>query len=526
MKKVDGVFIKVTVTLMTILLVGIFSQLLAVSQDSSPQKGGTLTYPYPYTTVPVMDPQKANSMGAITISALVAETLVRVEEGKLIGVLAESWDISGDAMVYTLYIRKNVKFHNGKLLTAEAVKENIERMADPANKLPCIGSANRVASMEVVDDYTLKINLKGPDPNFLALFAGDPATFICEPSSWQNFKEGDALAGTGPFKYALEEYDPESKLVMERFSDYWRGEPYLDKVVVRISADLSASIMELEKGVFDMVRLVPWKDAARLQAEGFKVYPYGRISWESIMINLKTVNDVRLRKAINYAFNKEALLDSPTTLAGFGIPQYSIAYPGTYLYNDKVGYHYNPETASEIMDEAGWVDTNGDGIREIDGKDIDLLFPTPTGLLAWEQCTQMIQSMLKEVGIGSHIKVVPTGTFYNAVRIGDYDIAWWLDGVVGIPPIATRQFDCREYWAGTQVCWQDVQTLLEKADSTLDKEKQAALYKQLQQIHYDRAMEALGVWKQQLYVASPKLHNLKINDLGSIYDAWSWWKEN
>jgi len=526
MERIDSVFIKVTVMLMTILLVGIFSQLLAVSQNAIPQEGGVLTYPYPYISVPVMDPQKATHMGSITISRLVAEPLVRVEEGKLVGVLAESWDISGDARVYTLHIRKNVKFHNGKILTAEAVKENIERMANPANKLPGISTAFRVDSMEVVDDYTLKMNLKEPDPNLLSLFAGDPAVFMCEPSSWQNFKEGHALAGTGPFKYVPEEYDPESKLVLERFSDYWRGKPYLDKVVVRIAADFSASIMQLEKGVLDMVRLAPWKEAARLQAEGFKVYPYGRISWASIMINLKTVNDVRLRKAINYAFDKETLLNVPTAFAGFGIPQYSIAYPGTYLYNDKVGYHYNPEKAREIMDKAGWVDTDGDGIREINGKDIDLLFPTPTGQLAWEQCTQIIQSMLKEVGIGSDIRVVPTDTFYDLVRTGDYDIAWWLDASSSIPPIATRQFDCRDYWAGTQVCWDDVQTLLEKAQATMDKEKQAALYKQLQQIHYDRAMEALGIWKQQLYIASPKFHNLKIDDLGSIYDAWRLWKED
>lgn len=502
--------------LVLLILIVTLASIIVLAQEDSDKYGGSITIPHDDVSLPVMDAHQGDDLGEVSIGFLVSDPLLRLVDGEYIPLLAKDWDISEDGQSYTLYIREGVKFHNNKVLTAEIVKKNIERIID--NALARKGYLSDIENVEVLDDYVLKINLKNTSPFFLINLT---QVHILEPSTWEDYQEGDPVVGTGPFMYVPEEYSPESGMELRRFDDYWRGKPYLDKINVKIVGSKEATLIQLRKGVVDVAESVNFKDVKLLEKEGFKIYKFGKVNWASIAINLSTV-ELPVRKAINYAFNKEAVLNAPTVFAGYGLLQYSIGYPGSYLYNDEVGYHYDPEKAKEILKEAGWVDLDGDGIREKNGKKLDLFFPTRTGM-GWENATQMIKQMLQEVGIGSHIKIAPSSTFYSMVRTGDYDIAWWLSNDVSEPPIATYQFNAERYWCVTQVAWDDLQNLLKEAQGTIDRDKQAKLYKKIQEIHYEQAMEALGIWTKQIHVTSSKLSGFKVTSNGDYYNSYRWY---
>ncbi len=509
---------KFSVIALAVLLSGLLA-FTGLSQESA-KRGGTVAIPHGDVSVPVMDPHQADDMGEESIAFLVADPLFRLQKGELVPYLAKGWESSEDGQVYTIRLREDVKFHNGEEFTAADVKKNIRRILD--NDLPSKGDVSDVETMEVVDDHTIKINLKDTNPVFLYTLANIK---FCEPESWQNLEEGEPVIGTGAFKYVPEKYAPESEMVLERFDDYWKGEPYLDNIVVKVTGGREATLTQLRKGVVDFATYISFKDANLLEEKGFDLHVFGKINWANIAINLSEV-ELPVRKAINYAFNPKPVINAPTVFAGYGEVQRNLGYPGSYLEleSEEYSYGYDPEKARNILEEAGWKDTDGDGIRERDGEKLELSFPTRTGM-GWAEATQMIQGMLKKVGIGSEIETAPSSTFYDMVRQGDYDIAWWLQNGTAMPPIATYSWDCREYWQVSQKCFDDFQNLLEKAEAAVDREKRAELFKELQRVYYERAMGALGVWTKQIDATSPSLNGFKVTRMGHFYNSYRWWIE-
>jgi len=506
---------KVVVVLGVVLVVGLFLSLAALAQV----RGGTANLSYKGNTVPDPDPHLARNIGAETIALMMADPLIRWEEGDVAPVLASSWEVSPDGLGYTLFLREGVKFHNGVPLTAEAVKLNIERIKNPEDPLPPAGNVANVASVEVVDDLTVKINMEKLDPDFLAKLEN---IYIIEPGSLEGRSEDDPVAGSGAFKLVADEYERDQKMVLEKYTEYWAGEPYLDRVVVRLIPDEATAVIELEQGTIDFIEFALSKDVARLEAKGFVPFIFGFVNWANVAINLERITSVSLRKALDYALDIDAIING--VYAGLGEEQKALGYPGTWLENTEVGYPYDPEEAERVLDEAGYIDTNGDGIREMNGKNIDLHFPT-RNQDEWMRATQLIQQMYLDVGIGSHITIAERMPFYDGVRTGDYDIAWWLQNGAPTPPIALYSWDSREHWSMHQKEQPVFQVLIEAAESEPDQEKRAVLYREIQQIFHDEAYGAMGMWLKQVHIVGPKLHGVKVAPKGTAYDSYLWWKE-
>ena len=512
----NRVFSTFIVTL--VILSGLMAITVMTVAETS-QRGGTVVLSYKGNTVPDPDPQLARNVGAETVALMMADPLVRWEEGAVVPVLATSWEMAPDGMSYTFHLRKGVKFHNGVPLTAEAVELNIERIMNPDNAMPAAGRVANVASVEALDGLTLCVNMEKVDPDFPAKMEG---VYIIEPGSLEGRDEGDAVAGSGAFRLVADEYVRDQQMVLEKFPDYWGGEPYLDRVVVRLIPDEATAVIELEQGTIDFMEFALSKDVARLEAAGYQPFIFGFINWANVAINLETVTDVALRKAMCYALDSQAIIDG--VYAGLGKVQKTLGYPGSWLENTEVGYPYDPEEAKRILDEAGYVDTDGDGIREMNGKNIDLHFPTRSQD-EWMRATQLIQQMYLDVGIGTHITIAERMPFYDGVRAGDYDIAWWLQNATPTPPIALYSWDSREYWSMHQQEQPVFQALIEAAESKTDQEKRAVLYKEIQKIFYEQAYGALGMWVKQVHIAAPTLHGMKVGPIGTAYNSHLWWTE-
>jgi ABC-type transport system substrate-binding protein len=496
--------------------------LLAIALPLAAQtRGGTLVMAYQGNTIPEVDPHTTSNIAGHIISELISDPLLRYDSAAemYVPVLATSWDISEDGLSYVFHLRDGVLFHNGVTLTADAVKQSFERIRNPDNAMYGAGLLAPVAQIEVLDDLTVQLTLSGVFPDFLANL---DRLWILEPNSFAELGDDDFVAGCGPFKVIPSEYRIDESILLEKFVQYWGGEPYLDYFEIRLLPDMATALIELERGEIDLIEFVAGKDIPRLEALGCQPYFFGRINWDNVAFNLSTVTEVELRRAMCYALDAQAILDG--VYGGLGEVQRGMGYPGTWLENTEIaGYEYDPAEANRILDAAGWFDTDGDGIREIDGENIDLYFPTRNSD-EWSRATQMIQLMYREVGIGTHITMAERMPFYDQVRNGDYDIAWWLSNDSAEPPIALYSWDNREYWCISQVETPVLQLLIEAAESEGDQDKRAAYYKEIQRIFYEDAYMAPGFWSKQAHIGSPSLRGFQVSSLGVAFDAHAWWK--
>ena len=504
--------------------VALLSMMVLVAAFALPtvaqERGGTLVMSYQGNTIPEADPHTTSNVGGHIISELISDPLVRYDADAEVYVpaLATSWDVSDDGLVYTFHLRDGVLFHNGVTLTADAVRLSFERMKNPDNAMYGAGLLAPVAAMEVVDSLTIKLTLSSVFPDFLANL---DRLWILEPGSFENLGDDDFVAGCGPFKVVPSEYSIDQSILLEKFSEYWGGEPYLDYIEIRLLPDMATALIELEQGTIDLIEFVAGKDVPRLEALGCQPYYFGRINWAYVAFNLSTVVEVELRQAMCYALDPQAIIDG--VYGGLGEVQLRMGYPGTWLENTEVGYTYDPAEANRILDAAGWLDTDGDGIREIDGENIDLYLPTRSSD-EWSRATQMIQLMYRDVGIGTHITMAERMPFYDQVRNGDYDIAWWLSNDSAEPPIALFSWDNREYWCISQAETPVMQLLIEAAESELDRDKRAAYYKEIQRIFYQDAYMAPGFWTKQVHLGGPSLRGFQLSSIGIAFNAHLWWK--
>lgn len=456
------------------------------------------------------DPQRNSNVYGYTVSQLMADVLVNYLDGEYLPALARSWSVSDDGLVYTFNLRQGVRFQNGVPLTADAVKASIERIANPDDPLPSAGQVAGISQVEVVDFYTVRITLRSLEPDFLLNLN---QVWIIEPSSAE---DGNVPVGTGP--YRLVEYQPDQQLVLERFEYYWGGRPKIEQIVARNIPEPATLVLELEAGAVDAILFTPENDVARLGAAGFQVMPFGSVNTAFVALNNTTV-PTPLRQAICWAVDRDVLLH--TAYAGLGVPETNIALPGSWAQDPTLeGYYYDPERAAEVLDAAGYLDSNGDGVREIDGSPINLNFQA-RGDGAWLLATQIIQQFLGDVGIGTTITTSERNTYYTNVRTGAYDIGWWIDNAQPEPPIYEYAFHSAEHWNLTQR-GDDMDALVEAGRASADREVRAAAYFELQRAVFDEAVQCPQFWIQQAHVANPGLSGVKVTSMGVMFDAHRW----
>lgn len=456
------------------------------------------------------DPQRNSNVFGYTVSQLIADTLLLYEDGDYVPALATSWELSEDELTYTFHLREGVKFHNGVTLTSAAVKSSFERVGNPADPLPGAGNVSGVVAMETPDDLTFVVVLGAPNPDFLLNLN---QVWVIEPGS---AADGSVPVGSGP--YFISDYEPDQQTVMTRFQDYWGGAPIIETIVARNIPEPATLVLELEAGTVDAIMFAPANEVARLDSAGFDVLSFGSVNTAFVALNNSTV-PVELRRAICYAVDRDVLLN--TAYAGLGKPELTIALPGTWAYDASVpGYSYDPEQAAAILEAAGYVDTNGDGIREKDGTALNLDFQA-RGDGAWLLATQIIQQYLSDVGIGSTITTSERNTYYTNVRTGAYDIGWWIDNANPEPPIYEYAFHSSEHWNVTQR-GNDLDALVEAGRASADRAVRAPAYFALQRAVYEQAVQCPQFWIEQAHIATPKLTGVKVSSMGVMFGAEKW----
>ena len=475
--------------------------------------GQSITIASPGTTGALIDPQKNNTIAAYTVSQLLADPLLYYLDGEYQGRLATDWTFDEASLTYTFNLRQGVAFQNGVPFTADAVVFSIERILDQDDPLPLAGALANVVAVRAVDDATVEIEINTVNPDFLLNLA---LAYIVEPSS---AADGGTAVGSGP--YTVTDYEPDQRIVLSRFDGYWDGTPELAEIIVRNIPDPGTLVLELEAGTVDLIMFTPPMEVVRLGGAGFTPMPFVAVNSAYVALNNANL-DLDLRQAICYAIDRDVVLS--TAYAGLGQPQFTVARDDGWARDTSVsGYSYDPERAMQILDAAGIVDGDGDGWREIDGQNIDLDFQS-RGDGEWLLSTQIIQQFLEDVGLRSSITTSERLTYYDAVRLGDYDLGWFISNAQPEPPIMNGIFHSTEFWNVTQVPRDDLDVFIDTGRGTADQAARTEAYFGLQRVIYEDAVQCPMFWVEQAHVANSDLDGVRVSAQGVLLNGHQWSK--
>jgi len=398
-------------------------------QTTSPQSSPRATSEQPKLAaeqVLVMGAQK-DFKEAAEGKLLVFDTLVTVDEsGNPLPRLAESWTISPDGKEWVLILRQGVKYHDGTPFTAETAKYALQRAMTSAIW------AKYVDDIVVVDDHTLRVLFNTYYyPFLLDLAAGWTADNFVSPLAvdppWDPKGKIVDYIGTGQFK--LVSYKKDQEAVLIRNDDYWGEKPRLEKVIWKYTPDPYAQILALKAGELDIIGApehhssVPFMKVAELKANPNLVvstHSYGRYQVLEFNCTKSPFDDIRVREAFNLAIDRETMVRS--LFGDVAAPAYLITDP-KFIWgpsNITEGYKHDPARAKQLLAEAGWTDTNGDGILDKDGKKLEVELLVPTGEANADMISLVVQSELQKVGV--RLKIQTLINAWDRQSTGEYDL--------------------------------------------------------------------------------------------------------
>jgi len=408
------------IALVCTLILGVFGSQWAQPAPAAapaPTPGGTLTVAF----VPLATHIDTNSVNISTVNELAHyfyETLYdRDGDGKVKGLLVKEDQISTDGLTWTWKLQPNVKFHDGSPFNAAAVKWNFDRKIQKRQPL---WDLLPLKAVDVADDLTVKVTLTRPATNLRQVLV--TKTFSMYSPTFAQRVGDDALklqaSGTGPFM--LTEFRPNEVVRLKKNPTYWqKGLPYLDEIVFRVVPDINTRATMLEAGDADMALGLSIPDLDRLKKrQGMKVQGALGSQQYYIAINNRKppLNDVRVRWALNHAVDKEGIIKT----AFLGTAKIATAvYINTTVdgYVPAGTYPYDPDKARKFLDEAGFTVGPG-GVRQRDGRPLTLELITRKGGSPGDfETAELVQAMLKAVGVDARLLVLESATFLPRVTL-------------------------------------------------------------------------------------------------------------
>ncbi|SHK17114.1 peptide/nickel transport system substrate-binding protein [Geosporobacter subterraneus DSM 17957] len=346
----------------------------------------------------------------------IGENLVQIDENLAFKPsIAESWEQIDDRTII-FHIRDGVKFHNGNRVDAEACKKSIERALEITDRDDVKFPVESITA----EGQKLTIKTSKPYGTLLNVLA-DTVYIIVDSTAADDEGFKYKPIATGPFKVV--EFTPDVGLTLHKHEEHWSGDIGVDIVNVKYIQDPSTRTMALQSGEIDLATQIGIRDLALFENnDDFAVQkgPNLRVFLLRLNMDKPYMKSLAFRQALSYGMDKETYAKELVK----GIPakgpfndMLSFGYKGEDYYS------YNPEKAKELLDKAGFIDTNGDGIREMDGKNIVLKYISRTnhGSDANNIGTAM-QAQYKEIGIG--LEVIQVENYADMAKSGDFDLLW------------------------------------------------------------------------------------------------------
>lgn len=367
--------------------------------------------------------------GEMYAQEMLYETLVNITADGYEGCLAESWDISDDGKTYTFHIRDGVKFSDGEVCDANAIKANFDAIIENKDRHTWLEMMNLLVGVSAPDDKTFVIELSEPYYPLLTELGVTRPFAMISPKAMKDgsTKDGvNAYIGTGP--YVLTDFVTDEYAVFEANENYWGEQPKIKKITVKVIPDNQTRILALEKGEIDMIFGKNMIDADAINQytgnDKFTVSLSDPTSTRQIVLNTTrdVLADKEVRQALQHATNKQAISDG----IFYGLEQPAdtlFAKTVPYCDIDLEPYAYDVELAQSMLDEAGWV-VGADKIRERDGQklNIDLLYNSDS--VTEKAIAEYLQSEYQKIGISLNIHGEEEQSYRDNMKVGNFDMVF------------------------------------------------------------------------------------------------------
>jgi peptide/nickel transport system substrate-binding protein len=433
--------------------------------------------------------------------------------GELKPWLVTEWKADATAKIITLSIRKDVKFHDNTVFDAKAVKWNLDQYI--AAKRSEVGS---IASVDVVDDYTVRLNLKQWDNTVM-----DNLNITCmmvSPTAVEKNGKDWAYShavGTGPFMYVEGSWQKDVKVIYKKNPNYWqKGKPYLDEIEFDVIIDPLVQLASLQRGEIDMLQTVAVENVKTIDTTKFFVGQRAGTAMNGVLPDSIHTDspcaDVRVRRAVSYAMDVKSIISG--VLLGYGMLTNQWGPANQWGYNPNVkGYPYDPNKAKQLLADAGYAN----------GLKMTIYVETiPQNI----QCATAIQGYLKAVGVTTDIVTQDSSKFLQYVQGG------WDKGLLFTPLRSSVEYISvmqRSLTTGSATYSKGimhppaVDDLFKQATQVTDFEAKKKILWEIQRLVYDEYCMVNALWVTVMPVTySNKLHDVQYAE--SIY-SFGWHPE-
>lgn len=425
------------------------------------------------------DPYVSKSADTRQILFNIFEGLVKPDkDGNLKPAVAESYTVSDDARTYTFKIRKGMKFHNGKTVTAEDVKYSLDTAGGLNGGKALTTELKNVRSVQAVDESTVKIVLKQADYDFLP----DLTTAITPKGYTQ---QSTHPIGTGP--YMFESYAAQQSLVLKKNPDYWqKGLPHFEKVTFKLESDSNALLTDLQGGSADGASI--YNNGVTQLGDDFQIIQSNSNSVQMLALNNKEkpFDQLEVRQAVSYAIDPDEIIK--TVEFGKGVRCGTPVIPGLKKYSDSSlthAYDHNVQKAKELLAKAGYA--NG----------FSMTITVPSNYTVHVDSAQVMVNELKQVGITAQIKQIDFATWLSKVYTNrEYQsTVISVDGSTLSPKSYLSRYVSSANNNFVNYSSAEYDAVYQQAENEKDEAKRVQLYKQAQQI---LSKDAAGVYIQDI----------------------------
>ena len=423
--------------------------------------------------------------------------------------LADSWETSEDGLTWTFHLNEEARWHDGEDVTSEDVAYTFRRILDEEQGL-YIDYVRQIETIETPDEHTVVFTTREPSVQMLSMYVYILPKHIWEdvPADETKSFENEPAIGSGPFQAV--EWKKGQFARLEANPDYFRGAPRLDEVIFQFYDNDDTMVQALKNGEVDYISGIPINLFKSLENQegietnsapdpgftelGFNLYEPSPEAIEEFDAPKTTTGhrallDPRVREAINWAIDEEELTDK--LLQGEGIPGSTLVPPVLTKYHLEIPESeiqgFDLERSRELLEEAGWRDTNGNGIVDKDGEDLQLRLFVRSEEKDSVTVGQFIEDWFDEVGIALETKAISDIALTDAIYAADYDMFLWGWSSDPDPDFILSVLTCDQFmgWSDTFWCNEEYSRMYQKQKTQLDLDERAATIKEMQRIAYE-----------------------------------------
>ncbi|USK72014.1 nickel ABC transporter substrate-binding protein [Peribacillus asahii] len=453
--------------------------------DSKQKQKDTLTFAWP-RDIGEMNPHVYNP-SQLFAQSMVYESLVSYQDGgELKPQLAESWDISKDGKEYTFHLRQGVKFSDGTSFNADIVKKNFDAILKNVALHSWLRFIPKIDQTKVIDKHTFQLTLTEPYyATIQELAVVRPVRFLGEagfPKNGDTSKGIEKSVGTGP--WVLDEYKADEYATFKRNENYWGELPKVKKIKVKIIPDAETRVLAFEKGDLDLIYgegVISLDTFKQLESTGnYETSVSEPVATRQLVMNTKKeqLSDVRVRQALQYGFNKQAMVDGITS----GLEDKAdYILPTNFPYTSNIKAQpidYDVEKAKALLDEAGWKLPKGKNVREKDGKllEVELMYDSAESIQ--KAMAETLQAEWAALGVKLNIVGVELPVQVQRFKGNDFDLNFFsnygapYDPHIFVNVVGSEGFGFKEAISSYPKKEELLQQIADVLKSTDEKERQ------------------------------------------------------